>query len=261
MNCKNCNTELFSSAEYCHHCGAEIIEQRITFKRLVNEAFSESFGWDASFLKTTKALLVEPQQVVLSYINGIRKKYMNPFRYMLICLTISLIVLNLFLNQFMEGMYEVSSSTNSLFGGEAMSEEQAAFQEEFGKQYMEYLMKFYTLYMSLFIPVYTLWSWFSFPKKHNIGEHLVINSYAQGFLYLGSTLLFVLSIFINPSIYYISFFLMMAYYIYLFQRLYKLTVGQILISILKFLLFFILFAAFIFILGILIGIIYRLFWL
>ncbi|NVJ87957.1 MAG: zinc ribbon domain-containing protein [Flavobacteriaceae bacterium] len=49
MDCKNCGTTLQDSANFCNNCGAKVITQRITFKILFKEVFTNLFDIDSKF--------------------------------------------------------------------------------------------------------------------------------------------------------------------------------------------------------------------
>lgn len=62
MACKNCNTELTTDSEYCYHCGAKVIRNRLTIKNLF-EHFSEQFlNYDNKFLQTFILLFKKPEE-------------------------------------------------------------------------------------------------------------------------------------------------------------------------------------------------------
>ncbi|HAF77676.1 MAG TPA: hypothetical protein DCG42_10195, partial [Maribacter sp.] len=73
-----------------------------------------------------------------------------------------------------------------------------------------------------------------YRKPYNYAEHIVANSYIQGFSFLTTTFIFFISIWIHPSLYLIIYPLLILYYTYVYGKLYKLTIGQ---SILKIILF------------------------
>ena len=96
MNCKNCNTNLTSDSDYCNKCGGKIIRNRLTIKNLFQH-FSETFlNYDNKFLQTVKNLFLKPEDVIGSYVDGTRKKYINPISFFAISLTISGVYLLIF---------------------------------------------------------------------------------------------------------------------------------------------------------------------
>ena len=90
MRCKNCDTKLSSEQNFCPDCGAKVIYNRLSIKQLSGE-FIESF-WSIESNKpilTFIDLFKKPAQVIDGYINGLRKKYINPFGYFTIALTLT----------------------------------------------------------------------------------------------------------------------------------------------------------------------------
>ena len=78
MNCKNCHTELSEHDDYCRNCGARIIRNRLTFRNLFEHLSETFFNYDNKLLRTLIDLIKKPEDVIVGYINGVRKKYVNP---------------------------------------------------------------------------------------------------------------------------------------------------------------------------------------
>lgn len=101
---------------------------------------------------------------------------------------------------------------------------------------MEFMLRYYNLLTFFFLFIYAVLSKYTFWKPHNLGEHIVINSYIFGFTTYISILLFFISIVVHPSIYMYSMFFYIIFYMYTFGRFYKLSVGKNLVKLFKFLL-------------------------
>ena len=257
MNCKNCRTTLIQQADYCHNCGALSVTDRITFKKIVSQGFSDLFGWDSSYWQTLKTMALKPEKVIHSFLSGVRKQYLNPFRFLLIALTISVVVFNLFADEFLLLMEQSSTSVNEfLYGKDGLSEEQIAIQEQWGDAYSSFLLKNYTIIMTLFLPVYALMSKFSFRRQHNFGEHVVMNAYLQGFIYIFSSLFFLLSFLINPLIYNLSLLITIIIYMYVFIRIYQLNFIQSIVALLRFILVNIILLVALIVVAVLVGFLY-----
>jgi len=76
MNCKNCNYSLPETAGFCNNCGAKVIEDRLSLKKLLHDFFNQVFGWENNYFRTLKTMIVAPDVVVSDYIDGIRKRHM-----------------------------------------------------------------------------------------------------------------------------------------------------------------------------------------
>lgn len=243
MNCKNCKSEITENDSFCNNCGAKIIKERITIKSLFSN-FLIALGWDSNFFITLRYLLYQPQIVFGEYIEGTRKKYTNPFSFFAIITAISLFIFS----QYSEQLIQLSTNTDlqqtelidsKLVENIKKNKDFEMFgyknEKEFKKGIMEFQMKYYNLFAFLLLPIYTLIAFIVFRKPYNYGEHLAINTYIQSITTLLSVLLFVLSIligfnFFGSGIMIVPFF----YYCFAYKKLNKLTFGQLLLKILKF---------------------------
>ena len=89
MICKNCHTNLVEGADYCYNCGAKVIRKRLNFRNLF-EHISETFlNYDNKLFRTLVKLLTDPVDVIDSYVQGVRKKYVNPLSFFGLALTLS----------------------------------------------------------------------------------------------------------------------------------------------------------------------------
>ena len=174
MVCKNCNTKLNDSQNYCFECGAKVIKNRLTTKNLT-EDFSEQFlSYDNRFLQTFIDLFIKPEAVISGYINGTRKKYINVVQYFAISLTLlglQFLIIN-------------SINPEYLIPEESIMDEQLA--KYYNKEGLEALNNYFKLineYQSVIyaigIPMSALITWIVFLKErlYNFTEHLVINMY------------------------------------------------------------------------------------
>ena len=64
--------------------------------------FDPVFGWDSKYFSTIKKLIVSPEVILQSYIEGTRKKYARPFLFLAINTAITVIFLNVFSSQYLE---------------------------------------------------------------------------------------------------------------------------------------------------------------
>lgn len=252
MNCKNCQTNLIRESKFCTKCGAKIITNRITFSSLSEEFFSSFISWDNKFLKTIKHLITKPEEVIGSYINGVRKRYMQPFAFLIIILTIYGIYLY-FAKDFLTGQIEelISAQKENVINNGTKNtevmEKMALVYEKFNKIYYNGLFNHPNLFSFLFIPVSGLVSLIVFRKpKYNFIEHNILFTYANAMYSLIATLLGVIGfvLFSNVEVTSVlTIIFMFVYYGYVFKRVFNLSfLKTIYKSLLYFLLtFFILF--------------------
>ena len=227
MHCKNCNTELLETNDYCNYCGAKVIRNRLTIRNLF-EHFTEHFlNYDNKFLKTFIALFTKPEDVIDGYINGVRKKYVNVISYFAIALTVSGLQL-LILDKFFPEAMDFSAFN---FGNNAVSPD--------NNEMKSFINEYQSILMMVNVPFYALISYFVFYtlKKHNYTEHLVI------FMYILSQLTFIGAVvsvgvaffdlsFAHASI--ILFPIQFFYSIYCLKKLYKLSVNGVILRTLLF---------------------------
>lgn len=76
--CLNCGK--FVSERYCPSCGQENIEMHYSFPQLVKHFAADLVHYDSSFWHTIKLLFVSPAQLSNEYIDGKRKKIVDPIK-------------------------------------------------------------------------------------------------------------------------------------------------------------------------------------
>lgn len=232
MTCKNCNTALLDSNNYCSNCGAKTIRNRLTLRNLMEDFSQNYFNIDNKFLKTFLHLFSKPEAVIGSYIDGTRKRYINPISFLAISLTLSGMYFFFFKKKFAEIM------TNS-----------QAFETEGQQKLTEAITNFTTEYNSLIyfviIPVIGLISLIVFyDKKYNFTEHTVIYLYSMPLSSVISILISIITLLVSPNNYmFMSIFIyvfMFTYHGYILKRIFQLNAKQLIIKILIFIpLFFV----------------------
>jgi hypothetical protein len=87
MTCKNCGNTIH--VKYCSYCGQEPVKERLTFKEIIQK-FAEAFTHaDTGVFTLVKNLSIKPADVSREYIQGKRKKYYSPMKYLVLVVTIS----------------------------------------------------------------------------------------------------------------------------------------------------------------------------
>lgn len=89
MNCKNCVNSLQTDYSFCPDCGAKVIRNRLTIKNLLSDITERHFNLDNTFLRTFFHLFTKPDVVINGYVNGTRRKYVNPISYFGIALMLA----------------------------------------------------------------------------------------------------------------------------------------------------------------------------
>lgn len=226
MNCKNCQTSLLETDDFCRNCGAKVVRNKLTIKNLF-EHFSEQFlNYDNKFLQTFIHLFTKPEEVIDGYISGTRKKYVNVISYFAIAITVSGLYLFI-LNKFFPDTMDISAFTQP-------------GQEEFQNKNMAFMQEYQSLLMMLYIPAYALMAKLIFIglKKYNYTELLVIFMYTQSQLSIVIALIMIIAAsfginFILMSL--VAYPIMIIYTAYCLYRLYKLGYQEMILRSLIFL--------------------------
>jgi len=248
-NCKNCGYLLDAEAHFCENCGARVIKNRITTKFLFSELLT-SLGWDSLYFRTLKKMFFKPQDVLVEYIGGTRRKYINPFSHLLIGVALLLTVMNIFKKDFDNIMYTINKNQVEIAEKDLSKLEGTISEKEMkdlkrkqesarvGLQFGGSFLKYFNVVALLFIPIFAFISKLTYRKPYNYGEHIVINSYLYGTSMYFSTILLLMAVFIHPKIYFASSFVFMLYYLLVLSKMYKHSFGTAVVKLLRFLLFF-----------------------
>lgn len=258
MKCKTCDFQLDNNSKYCSNCGSKIVDERLSWKGTWEEFIGPFFNWENNFWRTFFGLFKNPKDVLEAYITGARKKYFQPFSYIILYATIAVFFYKFFplevIMDYSEGFSKGLDSSNPSIKASKFDM----------KVYMQSLMSYYNFFVLLLIPLYALTSYIIFNKRgHNFFEHLVFNSYIQtnlGFISLVMQVILVNVLGMNFGIYSILFlFIFLFFTIYIFKKLYNQNLKQSISSGIKYILLFLgLYFGIIAVFSILFGIIYAL---
>lgn len=239
MECKNCTSPLLDCDKFCSACGAKVITKRTTISSILSEIKENVFSIDANKpLKTFIDLFIKPEEVIDGYINGVRRKYINPFGYFTLAITLSGFFYFIIAKFFPDALSNVYSFMD-------VPEEQLQFQTKIQKFTIEYQ----TLLYLVFIPIFAVLTWIIFlnKRKFNFAEHLILNLYGYSQVSIFIVTAYFLFIWNETIFKYLmigGIFLQMLYYAYMLKRLFALSLIQIILKTLLFLLlgFFVYFA-------------------
>lgn len=232
MNCKNCHTQLLEADDYCKKCGGKVIRNRLSFKNLFEHISETFFNYDNKLLRTFVQLFKNPEDVIVGYINGVRKKYINPISFFGLSLTISGLSVFIIKKFYLE-YFDFSKMFDSI----------TVTQDVMANNTFEGIMEYNSLFYVFLIPLFALISWVVFlNKRYNFVEHIIIYLYSISFLSIMLVIIAQIVLFIFPENYFkfsfLSWPLMFIYNCYVLKRIFKLTYWQL---ILKSMYFFILF--------------------
>lgn len=273
MKCKNCHEELKETANFYNNCGGLVVRKRIHFKQLLIDFFINLFGVDSRFFLTIKKMALKPEEVVLEYLDGVRRRYVNPFAFLAIGAGLSLIIFNYFADDFIAIQNSVNEEQISVLVEQAnqdipaegkatkkeiekikLEKKLAKMQLDSMQKISEFMLRYFNLLTFVFLLIYAMLSKWTFWKPHNFGEHLIMNGYIYGFTTLFTIFAFFLAITIHPTIYKGSFLFSIIYYMYAIGRIYQLPPGKNILKLFRFLLglliLFVIFCILIFIVGV-----------
>ena len=224
MNCKNCQTPQRTDYKYCPSCGARVVVNRLTFKNLTYDITERYFNLDNTFIRTFVQLCIRPEQVIDSYIQGVRRRYLNPISHLGIALTLSGILIFI--------MQKVMTP-ELLFatGGD--------LPEEVTQKLYDVIFDFSSLFFVLYIPVFAIAGYITFNRKDYL-----LSEYMIAFIYImaqWSIAIFPISLLVlifSPESYIsMSFpmlFIMVAYCIYAMQRIHRFNAAAVILRALIF---------------------------
>jgi len=229
--CKNCNYALAEDDNYCAACGAKWVQNRFTPRYLASEFSDRYLGTDNVLLRTLVHLLRRPDAVVIGYLSGVRKRYVNVINFLTITLTVlgvEFVIIKRFFIRDMTAMYD-----------------DAAFESSGQQQLMQSWSEFSLEYQSFFIlgsiPLLALLSYLTFKthsQKLNFTEHTVVVTYfvCTYSLISAVTTLTVLALIPEYFIYYTSVIVVISlgYGIFYYYRLYRLEASGVVLRTLLF---------------------------
>ena len=179
MTCKNCENSLRTDFMFCPSCGAKVVPSRLTYKGLFADILERFFDWDNSFYRTVKTMTIHPEKVIGDYVDGVRRRFLNPMSYMGIALALSGFLFFIMKN------YALDKIDFDVFGvGTPPS----------SAKILDATLEYNSFIFVAYIPLIAIAGILSFNKRgYNLPEYIVSATYTLAHL---SILTFPLSIFI-----------------------------------------------------------------
>lgn len=236
MHCKNCDIQLQSHQNYCSKCGAKIIRNRLNFKNIWSEINLYFFNLDNKLLKTLVYLFTKPEEVIVSYIEGTRKKYVDVIQYFAISLT--LVGIQVFL---MNTFFKEAMDLSNLYG-DSLKELSTQKNNPFSPENMDYsaINNYQSVIYVLSVPVSAFSTWIAYflvgDKRYNFTEHIVLNLYYSAQIIIVSAVLSILFLVCGGDYLTISLFVSVFTFAYLFYILHRVFKISLLDSFARFLL-------------------------
>ncbi|TKD62309.1 DUF3667 domain-containing protein [Flavobacterium sp. ASW18X] len=236
MKCKNCLDQLRTDYSFCPNCGAKVIRNRITMRNLWYDFTERFFNLDNTFIRTFTSLFTDPKDVILGYIKGTRKKYMNPISYFMIAVTLGglfFFLQNKFFPNAMSYQFELLEKQQEGPAGIFVTDSVVKWQK--------ILAEYQSIFYMLMIPIISLISRLVFinRKELNLSEHFVLNLYGYSQISIIVNLLYIAFIWNSKAVYYIGTYAVIVgyigYYSYILKQVFELNRKQLLIKIMFFL--------------------------
>ncbi len=93
LHCRNCNSPLDATDHYCRGCAQPVVTGRLTLKSMSEQAWNAALSLDKGFLFTSLQLFYRPGHLVRDYLAGKTACYTAPFKYLLLWVGISSLVI------------------------------------------------------------------------------------------------------------------------------------------------------------------------
>lgn len=191
--CPNCSAPLNKDFRYCPACGQTTHLHRFNLAHIGHEAFHALTHADKGILHLLKNLTIRPGLVAREYIlEGKRKRYFNPFTFLVIVLGLSV-----FVNSVFKPYERNISPESSLTETHGTTPTAAELRKERSRHVSHFLDKRANLVAFAAIPLFALAFWLFFRRSGvNYAEHLVANVFFAGYFQLFATVItLVLSLF------------------------------------------------------------------
>lgn len=236
--CINCDSFLALDQRYCSKCGGKRMYNRITARNLIEDFADRFLNIENSFFKTFITLFIKPEDVIVGYINGMRKKYLTAFNYFAVALTINGIYNFILRKWLMDDLFTAQTAMYDV-GDDPI-------QEEWASAWMDTILEYQSLVMFATIPLLAIlarvvfWNY----KKFNLTEHLVIQLYSYSHLSIVMVLLTIAcswSTTLLTVMSFVSFFWMFGYSGYVLKRVFELDFARLILKTMLFLSIFFVF--------------------
>lgn len=179
IKCKNCFNEF--TGEYCNTCGQRTFD-RITLKNIWSQVAEDILNIDKGLIYTIRQLWTNPGKTAANYIDGKRKNYYGPIKYLILWTAIFFIISPFIaVDRQKNSIIKLILNPNEPFTPESL--------DDFLGIYIELLVRHTDLFYLGMVPFFALLSYYLFnTKRFSIVELLI------PYLYLVGQMAFVLVI-------------------------------------------------------------------
>jgi hypothetical protein len=157
-NCLNCGSALEPSQRFCPQCGQKADTHRLNFKHIWHDLIHAFTHADKGIFSLIWQLAFRPGIVAREYVDGKRKKYFNPFTFVILIVGFASVIL-------------ISSGFTSFSGNSAMPKNPIS----------PFLDRHINLLIFLNIPLLALFNRLLFRRTNtNYSENLVLAAFTSG---------------------------------------------------------------------------------
>ena len=216
MTCKNCGTSLRTDYMFCPRCGAKVAPKRLTFKNLFTDVLERFFDLDNTFYRTVKTMTFRPEDVIGSYVDGVRRRFLNPMSYLGISLGLSgflFFLMRNFAGEFLSFDFMGEGTNNAA-----------------SQKIMDAALEYSTFFFLILIPVIAVCGYLSFNRRnYNLPEHMVSAIYTLAHISVITFPLSVVVLLALPEKYMLysvwNIVLMIGFTLFVLVRLHKYPLG------------------------------------
>lgn len=187
-HCLNCGAALYPKDNYCGTCGQKADTRRFTYRELFHQLIVTITNAEKGIWKLIKGLAIRPGTTAAEFADGKRKRYYNPFAFLAVVLTITVLMNSWFkpYNDPMQVDQKVLNSITTPHKKEVYVEGVRRFNDING--YIETSQRIFTLICT---PYYAFFLLIFFRKRNrNMAEISVAYILFSAFIFLATALLF-----------------------------------------------------------------------
>jgi hypothetical protein len=182
LGCRNCDGPLEATDRYCRGCAQRVVNGRLTLRRMGEQAWNAALSLDKGLLFTSLHLFYRPGHLVRDYLAGKTACYTAPFKYLLLWVGISSLVIY-WSNQARPDAAGVTAARPAVYADEL---------ERYGTLFYTSLADNPKLVLTFFILVLAFAARLVFHRRGlNLAEHTVALAYLLGTSALVETLLYL----------------------------------------------------------------------
>ncbi|HXL55839.1 MAG TPA: DUF3667 domain-containing protein [Chitinophagaceae bacterium] len=157
--CKNCNHSFSKNYKYCPYCGQAATMQRLNFHQVIHDIMHAFIHGDKGVFLLFKELSYMPGRVARLYVEGKRKKYFNPFSFLVLMVAIAL---------FFILKFESFTIPHKNLNSDKL-------------EILHFVFKYFNVFIFIMCPVNAFLIWLFFRKYNlNFIENLVLAAYMSG---------------------------------------------------------------------------------